>query len=167
MPHFPKSLVVSILVLTLDGVFAQGDHGGHSTQDADFSQREQEVMPFDLNATLHTFEKSEQGGFERVTVKEAGDDRNIALIREHLRKEADLFARGDFSDPAYLHGADMAGLSTLEKAAAAGRLRVSYRDLPDGAELTFGAANETVLTTLHAWLDAQVNDHREHATEGN
>lgn len=153
-------------MLSLGGVFAQGDHGGHSTQDADFSQREQEVMPFDLDATLHTFEKSEQGGFEQVTVKDAEDERNIALIREHLRKEADLFARGNFSDPAYLHGADMAGLSVLEEAAAAGRLTVSYTDMPGGAELTFGAASETVLAALHAWFDAQVDDHGEHATEG-
>jgi hypothetical protein len=164
--HLAKRFATFILILSLDGAFAQGDHGGHSAQDADFSQREQEVMPFDLGATLHTFEKSEQGGFERVTVKEAGDDRNIALIREHLRKEADLFARGDFSDPAYLHGTDMAGLSTLEDAAAAGRLSVIYANLPDGAELTFRAYDETVLAALHAWFDAQVNDHGDHATEG-
>lgn len=60
----------------------------------------------------------------------------------------------------------MAGLSTLEEAAAVGRLRVSYRDLPDGAELTFRAYDETVLAALHAWFDAQVNDHGDHATEG-
>ena len=123
-------------------------------------------MPFDLGATLHTFEKSELGGSERVTVKDAEDERNIALIREHLRKEVDLFARGDLSDPAYLHGADMAGLSMLEDAAAAGSLRVSYSDLPDGAELTFAVEDKTVLAALHAWFDAQVDDHGEHATEG-
>lgn len=166
MPHLAKRLAASILVLTLGGAIAQDDHSSHTPQDPNFSQREQEVMPFDLDATLHTFEKSEQGGFERVTVKNAEDERNIALIRDHLRKEADLFARGDFSDPAYLHGADMAGLSILEEAAAAGRLTVSYTDVPDGAELTFGAANETVLAALHAWFDAQVNDHGDHATEG-
>ena len=61
----------------------------------------------------------------------------------------------------------MAGLSTLEEAAAAGRLRVSYADLPDGAELTFAADDNTALVALHAWFNAQVNDHGEHATESN
>ena len=72
-------------------------------------------MPFDLNATLHTFEKSDQGGSERVTADNPEDNRNITLIREHLEKEAERFARGDFCDPAYLHGEDMAGLSTLRR----------------------------------------------------
>lgn len=166
MSHLAKRLAASILVLTLGGAIAQDDPSSHTPQDPGFSQREQEVMPFDLDATLHAFEKSEQGGFERVTVKDVEDERNIALIREHLRKEADLFARGDFSDPAYLHGEDMAGLSTLEAAASAGRLTVSYTDMPDGGELTFGAGDETVLAALHAWFDAQVNDHGDHATEG-
>lgn len=167
MPHFGKRLAASVLVLILGGTFAQDDDSGHSTQDADFPQREQEVMPFDLNATLHTFEKSDQGGSERVTADNPKDSRNITLIREHLENEAERFARGDFSDPAYLHGEDMAGLSTLEEAAAAGRLRVSYADLPDGAELTFVADDTTVLVALHAWFDAQINDHGEHATESN
>ena len=167
MPHFGERLAASVLVLILGGTLAQDDHSGHSAQDADFSQREQEVMPFDLDATLHTFEKSDQGGFERVTADNPEDNRNIALIREHLEKEAERFAHGDFSDPAYLHGEDMAGLSTLEEAAAAGRLRVSYANLPDGAELTFVADDNTVLAALHAWFDAQVNDHGEHATESN
>lgn len=166
MSKLAKRFAAFLLVFTLGNTFAQSNHNGHSTQDANFAQREQKVMPFDLDATLHTFEKSDQGGFERVAVKDAEDVRIIALIREHLAKEAKLFARGDFSDPAYLHGADMAGLSTLEDAAAAGSLKVSYSDLPDGAALTFAVEDETVLTALHAWFDAQVSDHGDHATEG-
>ena len=166
MSQLAKRSAAFLLVLTLGNTFAQGNHSGHSTQDANFAQREQEVMPFDLDATLHTFEKSDQGGFERVTVKNAEDARNIALIREHLAKEAKLFARGNFSDPAYLHEPDMAGLNTLEDAAAAGSLRVNYTDLPDGAELTFAVEDDTVLAALHAWFDAQVSDHGDHATEG-
>lgn len=166
MSQIVKCFAAFLLVLTVGDTFAQGNHNGHSTQDFNFAQREQEVMPFDLDATLHTFEKSDQGGFERVTVKDAEDARNIALIREHLAKEVKLFARGDFSDPSYLHGADMAGLSTLEDAAAAGSLKVSYSDLPDGAALTFVVEDKMVLTALHAWFDAQVSDHGDHATEG-
>jgi large exoprotein involved in heme utilization and adhesion len=49
---------------------------------------------------------------------------------------------------------------------SSGTLEVSYADLPDGAELSFAAGNETVLAALHAWFDAQVNDHGDQATEG-
>ncbi len=129
--------------------------------------REREVTPFDLDATLYTFEKSNRGGSERVTTNNPEDDRSIAFVREHLAEEAELFMRGDFSGPGYLYGDDMAGLSVLEKAAAAGGLRVDYGDLPDGAALTLSAGDDTVLAALHAWFGAQVNDHGEHATESN
>ena len=125
------------------------------------------MLPFDLDATLHTFEKSNRGGCERVTAHHPEDDRNIVLIREHLEKDAERFTRGDISDPAYLHGEDTAGLSILEEAAAAGGLRVDYGDLPDGAALTLSAGDDTVLAALHAWFDAQVNDYGHHATESN
>ena len=163
MPHLAKQLAALALVLALGSVLAQDVHSGHSAQSSGFSQREQEVMPFDLDVTLHTFRTSKQGGYERVTAKNPKDILNITSIREHLAKEAGRFAQGDFSDPAYLHGEDMAGLSILQEAAASGVLMVSYTELPDGAELTFITDDETVLAALHVWFDAQVSDHGNHA----
>jgi len=168
MKPFRKPLKVSFaaLALALGGcVYAQADthrHKGHS--DTSFAQREQEVMPFDLEATLHTFQETPWGGRQRVTVKNSKDVRNTALIRSHLKEEEWRFAHGDFSDPAYLHGEDMPGLVTLQEAAASGALRVSYQELVNGAQLTFKAEDAAVIEALHAWFEAQVADHGAHAT---
>jgi hypothetical protein len=32
------------------------------------------------------------------------DSDQVALVREHVRDEADRFARADFDDPAHIHG---------------------------------------------------------------
>ena len=61
------------------------------------------VMPFDLDAKVHVFEKTGSGGIQQV-VAETRDPRQTALVREHLEVEAGRFARGDFHDPAIRPG---------------------------------------------------------------
>ena len=162
-----------VLVLILGTAVAQTDHGtmnhaqhdqGHTTEEADFAEREQAVMPFDVNATLHIFEDTSTGGVQRVVANDAGDSENIALIRSHLKEEAEMFAQGQFSDPSYLHGEAMPGLADLEVAGEQGRLEVSYSDLDDGGQITYSSEDSTVVIALHLWFQAQVADHGEHAT---
>jgi hypothetical protein len=47
-------------------------------------------MPFDLNATSHSFAKTDSGGVEQVIANDPADQRNIDLIRQHLGKEVNL-----------------------------------------------------------------------------
>lgn len=154
-------------------IFAQTDHGtmnhaehdsGHTIEDADFAEREQAVMPFDLNATLHIFEDTATGGVQRVVVDDPADSENISLIRSHLKEEAVLFAQGIFADPSYLHGETMPGLADLKAAGAAGLLEVTYRELPNGAQIVYTSEDKDVVIALHLWFQAQVVDHGEHAT---
>jgi len=72
------------------------------------------VMPFDMSKTVHIFRMTESGGVQRVVAKDPGAADQIALIRKHLQHEAESFRRGDYSDPAMLHGADMPGLKELK-----------------------------------------------------
>ncbi len=115
------------------------------------------VMPFDVSKTLHIFKMTESGGVERVVARDAAAADQIALIREHLQHEADRFQRGDYSDPAMLHGATMPGLAELQAGAA--RIKVSYAALPGGAEITFETTDLHLLTALHRWFGAQLSEH--------
>lgn len=61
---------------------------------------------------------------------------HVALIRSHLAEEAERFARGDFHDPAMIHGDDMAGLLRVgsgTSSSGAPRLAPSTRTGPGGA----------------------------------
>lgn len=64
------------------------------------------VMPFDMSKTIHVFKMTESGGVEQVLAKDPREIYQVALIRRHLKHEAEKFQRGDYSDPVKLHGAD-------------------------------------------------------------
>jgi len=115
------------------------------------------VMPFDLDKTLHIFKKTESGGTQSVVVRDAADTQDIAFIRMHLEMEAENFARGDFTDPADLHSADMPGLSVLKVNYP--RIKISYREIENGAQIDFETGDTTTTAAIHAWFDAQVGDH--------
>ena len=65
--------------------------------DAGMADQAQNVMPFDLSKTRHTFAKNDTGGVEMVIANDASDQHNIDLFRSHLRYAADVFGRGNFS----------------------------------------------------------------------
>jgi hypothetical protein len=115
------------------------------------------VMPFDLDGTLHIFQMTETGGVQRVFIKDPGATDQIPLIRQHLEREAMLFASGDFSDPAALHGATMPGLNELQ--AGASRIKISYSALPMGGEIRYDAGDIHMITAIHRWFGAQLSEH--------
>jgi len=135
-------------------------HSQQSRQ-AEVAQKGASVMPFDLTRTQHFFDDKPTGGVEIVTANDKHDAKQIELIRSHLQQEAQRFSRGDFSDPANIHGDDMPGLRTL---ASPGReLEIWYKSLPTGASLTFTSKDESVVRAVHEWFAAQRSDHNAHA----
>ncbi len=140
-----------------------GDHAMMSERQADVAQKGAEVMPFDLNATTHIFEKTDDGGIQQVIADDPAETEQIALIRTHLAEEAARFQQGDFHDPAMIHGDDMAGLHELMMGAT--QMEITYSDLPDGAQIVYATADAELINALHNWFDAQVADHGAHATD--
>ncbi len=115
------------------------------------------VMPFDVSQTMHIFKMTEFGGVQQVVSKDPGDSDQIALIRQHLQHEAEMFQEGNYSDPAKLHGADMPGLKELKNGAS--RIKVTYAALPSGAEIIFETTDLHLLTAVHRWFGAQLSEH--------
>lgn len=140
-----------------------GKAGQHVSRQAMIHQRGSLVMPFDLDRTVHVFKRTKEGGVQQVRAKDPEDMAQIRLIQNHMREEAQQFARGDFSDPATLHGHDMPGLQVLEH--SAGALEVSYKDLSDGAEIGYKTRDPEVLEAIHQWFRAQLRDHGADATD--
>lgn len=119
------------------------------------------VMPFDLDATTHVFDATSDGGVQTVTADDPGDRTQIGLIRAHLREERENFGRGDFSDPAAIHGHDMDGVADLT--AGYRDITVSYTSLPDGAQLRYRTDRPELVEAVHAWFARQTLDHGDHA----
>jgi hypothetical protein len=144
-----QSLAI-LLLFAVTVVFAQ-------TRQEHVHQMGHSVMPFDVSKTVHIFKMTESGGVQRVIAKDANASDQIALIQQHLRHEAEKFQRGDYGDPAMLHGANMPGLKELQ--AGASRIKVSYSELPNGAQITFETTDLHLLTALHRWFGAQLSEH--------
>ena len=128
------------------------------------AERGRRVMPFDLEQTTHVFRPDARGGVQEVVADDAADGRNVRLVRQHLRKEATAFSRGDFSDPTAIRGEAMPGLAALRAGHA--RISVRYANLPAGARLTYRTDDPKLVRALAAWFEAQLADHGPHATRG-
>lgn len=163
-PMMPKYILLLVTVIVLAGLGSGVNAFVQDRRVSSVAERGAQVMPFDLDATTHTFERVEDGGLQTVTADSSNDQGQIRLIQEHLRKEADAFRRGDFSDPARIHGEDMPGLKELQ--AGANRITVQYSELPAGAQIQYVSGDLTLIHALHGWFDAQVSDHGEHAEDG-
>lgn len=129
------------------------------------AERGADVMPFDLKATTHIFTKTPKGGVQQVITKQVDDAAQIRLTRAHLKSIADEFSRGDFSGPTHIHGMDMPGLAEL-KQAKPGEIKIQYREVKAGAELSYSTENPVLVTALHRWFDAQLSDHGSDAMAG-
>ena len=123
------------------------------------------VMPFDLEKTTHVFSKTKQGGIQQVVVKSVENVTQIKLIREHLRKIYNDFKKRDFSDPAKIHGDKMPGLQALRQSKVS-EIKLVYKELPNGAEITYSTDKTPLVSAIHLWFDAQLSDHARHAISG-
>lgn len=129
------------------------------------AERGAQIMPFDLEQTTHVFSKTEWGGLQQIIVKDNTNTRQIKLVRDHLSKISREFADGDFSDPERIHGKDMPGLTELS-AAKPGRIKIVYKELPNGAEIAYTSDYPEIISAIHRWFDAQLSDHARHAMPG-
>jgi len=133
------------------------------TRQAQVAARGAQVMPFDLEQTIHVFQRLDDGGRQTVTVKDPANVLQIALIQSHLQHEADKFRQGDFSDPARIHGDEMPGLAELKTGFA--QIDIRYTALPNGGEIRYTTANPALVMALHHWFMAQVADHGRHGVD--
>jgi hypothetical protein len=134
-----------------------------SSRQEDIATKGAKIMPFDLEQTMHHFQPLENGGLQTVTVKDPSNSAQIDLIQAHLKEEAEKFHRGDFSDPAKIHGENMPGLATLQTGAQ--HIDVQYTALPHGAQIQYSTKDPALVMALHQWFAAQRADHGHHAVQ--
>lgn len=115
------------------------------------------VMPFDMSKTKHVFSMTESGGVQRVVVRDKADKNQIGLVQQHLQHEAEAFQKGNFSDPAHLHGTTMPGLEDVKKGVE--KIIVKYTPLPEGAQISFDTNDMHLVTAIHRWFGAQLSEH--------
>lgn len=152
MKRFWVSIVAMLLVLS---------GCTHNARHSEVAAIGAQVMPFDLERTTHIFEKIDNGGVQQVLVDAPDDIEQVALIRQHLAEEADLFAKGDFHDPIMIHGDEMPGLHDLISGAK--QIQIEYSEIENGGQILYTTDNSSLVSAIHIWFDAQILDHGSHA----
>jgi hypothetical protein len=158
------AVVVTVGTAAAYALAGRGEQQAPAARQAEIAARSRQVMPFDLERTTHRFAESATGGVQTVTSDDPADTEQIRLIREHLTAEAASFSKGDYGDPASIHGGEMPGLRDLEQ--GHDRIDIRYTELSAGARITYTTAEASLVEALHAWFDAQVADHGRHAEHG-
>jgi len=145
------TMVPAVILLSVhSGAFAQ-------TKQEQVHHMSHQVMPFDMSRTIHVFKMTESGGIQKVLARNPNETDQILLIRQHLGHEAVMFKHGNYSDPTKLHGVDMPGIAELR--ANPSKVRVSYSELPEGAQIVFETKDLSMLTAIHRWFGAQLSEH--------
>lgn len=149
------------LLVAVGACAVPDDDARQAARQSEVAEKGRAVMPFDLERTTHRFLPTGDGLRQEVVADEVDDAAQVALIREHLGEEAERFRSGDFADPARIHGTAMPGLAELSAGAAG--IAIVYGDLDTGASLDFRTSDPRLVQALHAWGEAQVSDHGNHA----
>lgn len=155
--------IIVILGLAAFGAWALLAQRAPADRQAEVAARGAAVMPFDLERTTHIFEDRPDGGLQQVVADDPADTQQVALIRGHLQEEAAKFERGDFGDPAAIHGEGMPGLAQLRQGYK--QIDVAYSELSDGAQIRYTTSDPAMVDALHAWFAAQLSDHGGHAMD--
>lgn len=158
------ALVAVVVAVTAYVLISRNEQQALAARQAEIAARSRQVMPFDLDHTTHHFAKAATGGVQTVTSDDPADAQQVKLIREHLTAEAARFSRGEYGDPASIHGGDMPGLRDLEQGRA--RIHIRYTEAPAGARIAYTTPDASLVKALHAWFDAQITDHGQHAEHG-
>jgi hypothetical protein len=154
---------VFLTMMTMVGAVSGTEGSATAAREAQIATRGAQVMPFDLEQTMHVFHSLNDGGLQSVRAKDPANPEQIALIQAHLKEEAEKFQRGDFSDPDKIHGEDMPGLAELK--AGVGQIGIQYLPLPDGGQIRYTAKDPALVMAIHHWFMAQRADHGAHAAD--
>jgi hypothetical protein len=158
-------IITSFLAGTLLNIPAYATDTARDEHLNQIVKRGADVMPFDLEKTTHVFSKTKQGGIQQVIVKDSKNDEQIKLIRQHLLKISAEFKKGDFSNPAKIHGKDMPGLNVLRNTSSKD-ISFAYKELTNGAQINYTSKDIQIIKAIHQWFDAQLSDHARHAVAG-
>jgi len=132
--------------------------GSDAEHAAEVDSRGDAAMGFSHALTTHHFLLFSDGGAIAIEADDSTDKRSITAIRQHVKRIAGMFARGDFSLPMFIHETQPPGVDTMKQL----RSQITY--LPEntvhGGQVRIFAATPVSVKAVHDFLRFQIKDHR-------
>ena len=116
------------------------------------------VMPFDLDETDTPPLAVSDGLVQTVVTDDPTDERQVRLVRDHLRDEA---ARSrTVTSVTLLVSMETTCQASTAFATTPGAVAVTDRAIRGGGDLTYFTRNPELVDALHLWGEAQTRDRR-------
>lgn len=117
-----------------------------------------QAMGFPHDKTTHHFRLTRDGGMIEVTANDPSDKTNTATVRSHLSHIADLFAKGDFSAPMFIHDGVPPGVTTMQLLKE--QIRYQYGEMPSGGQVRIVSMDHVAVAAIHDFLRFQITEHQ-------
>jgi hypothetical protein len=115
-------------------------------------------MGFSQTGTTHHFLLTKEGGVIQVTANDSADKQSIEQVQQHFAHIAQLFAKGDFNIPHFVHDQTPPGVPTMKRLKA--QIQYVPENLPDGARMRIQTSSEQARRAIHDFLIFQIRDHK-------
>ena len=115
-------------------------------------------MGFSHALTTHHFLLFSDGGAIGIEADDSTDKRSITAIRQHVKRIAGMFARGDFSLPMFIHDTSPPGIDIMKRRNS----QIAYvpENIARGARVRIFTRNPPALKAIHDFLRFQIREHR-------
>lgn len=110
---------------------------------------------FDSERVNRHFYVLKNGGAVEITAKDSGDEATIKAIQTYLKKESDLWTKGNFETVTAVYGRPAEGTVQLKKL----RDDVTFAVVPEenGAVIRMLTVNPTAKAAIHDYLRFQID----------
>lgn len=109
-------------------------------------------------STRHSFRMFVDGGAIELYANDSNDVETVDAIRDHLKKIAEAFTRGDFTTPRFVHGYEPNGVDGMKR--AGGTIAYRYEERPGGGRIRIDTRDRAALGAVHEFIRFQVIEHR-------
>jgi hypothetical protein len=91
-------------------------------------------------------------------VNNPADTASRDAIRIHVQHIAQMFQRGDFDIPMFVHNVVPPGALEMRKLQS--RIRYVFEETPNGGRLVMSSSDVNALDAIHCFLHFQIAEHR-------
>lgn len=134
------------------------EHMSSSAHHQDVEKHGDQAMGFPHDETTHHFRILSRGGAIEITANGASDQTNTAAIRGHLSQISDLFSKGDFSKPMFIHDGIPPGVTTMKL--LKDKIRYHYEEISSGARVSIESDDQLAVAAIHDFLRFQIAEHQ-------
>jgi len=134
------------------------EHMSSLAHHSNVEKHSDQAMGFPHDKTTHHFRILPGGGAIEITANDASDKTDMSAIRGHLSQTADLFSKGEFSAPMFIHSGIPPGVTTMKLLKE--KIRYRYEEVSSGGRVSIESDDRLAVAAIHDFIRFQISEHQ-------